>query len=416
MRNTFAAVYGIALFALCGIDCAAQTDASKPAPSNVNNAPYPRIHPDLRVTFRIRAEGAQKVSIRTGTGPLENGINGLGGNFDLVKDKDGYWSVTTPPVVPGFHHYNFIIDGAVVRDPASDGGIEVPEAGVDFYLPKDVPHGELRERWYKSEITGATRRIFVYTPPDYDTNLKARYPVLYLLHGGGENETTWSRSGYANFIMDNLIATGKAKPMIVVMPSWVVIEKGKQAPPPPGPVWSWSPEQNKIVPPPGVSADARPRAYQDGWRVPAANNPFERSMINELIPLVDATYRTLPDVQHRAMAGLSGGSRQTLQVALAHLDKFSYIGAFSRPPLPEFDVKTMYNGVFANAAETNKKIKLLWFGAGTEEKGIWVYLKETREALDKAGIKYTYVEYPGLAHEWQIWRKHLNDFAPLLFR
>jgi enterochelin esterase-like enzyme len=135
-----------------------------------------------------------------------------------------------------------------------------------------------------------------------------------------------------------------------------------------------------------------------------------------VIPLVDATYRTIPDAQHRAMAGLSNGSRQTMQATLAHLDKFSYIGIFSRPPLPGFDVKSMYGGVLANAAETNKKIKLLWFGAGTAEEGVWYYIKETREALDKAGINYTYVEYPGLSHEWQVWRKHLHDFAPLLFR
>ena len=413
------------LLALCGVHAQAQTDGSKPAPSNLNNAEYPRIHSDLRVTFRIRAEGAQKVSLRTGTGPLENGVNGLGGSFDLVKGQDGYWSVTTPPVVPGFHGYSFNIDGVGVNDPASDtvwegnrpsGGIEVPEPGVDFYLPKDVPHGEVRARWYKSGITGETRRMLVYTPPDYDTNLKARYPVLYLQHGGGQNETTWTKPGYANFILDNLIAAGKAKPMILVMVSGVVVEKGSQPPAPRGPVWTWSTTEHRIVPPPGVSETLRPRAYQDGWTVPRPNNPYERSIVSEVIPLVDSTYRSIPDAQHRAIAGLSGGSRQAAQVGLAHLDKIAYVGVFSRPPLPEFDVKTMYGGIFAHAAETNKKIKLLWFGAGTAEEGIWVYLKQTREALDTAGIKYTYVEYPGLAHEWQIWRKNLNDFAPLLFR
>jgi enterochelin esterase-like enzyme len=417
MRKTIKIIAGVLFFSLCGIYCAAQAGASKPAPSNLNNAQYPRISPDLRVTFRLQAADAKKVILVTGhPGPAENGLNGLGGPYELVKDKDGFWTVTTPPVVPGYHNYSFEVDGANLNDPASDGAIEVPEPGVDFYLLKDVPHGEVREHFYKSEITGTVRRMFVYTPLDYDANPEARYPVLYLQHGGGLNETVWTRQGYAHFILDNLIAAGKTKPMIIVMGSGSVIEKGQQMQPPRGPVWTWSVKEHKIVPPPGVPETQRPRAYQNAWTVPAANNAFERSLVNEVIPFVDATYRTIPDTQHRAMAGLSNGARQTMQATLAHLDSFSYIGIFSRPPLPEFDVKTMYGGVLANAAETNKKIRLLWFGAGTAEEGVWHYTKETREALDKAGIKYSYVEYPGLAHEWQIWRKCLYDFAPLLFR
>jgi enterochelin esterase-like enzyme len=417
VQKTIKTVTSVLLIALCGAFCPAQTDSSKPAPSNLNNAPYPRISPDLRVTFRVRAEDAKKVTLIAGhPGPAENGLSGLGGPYELVKDQDGFWTVTTPPVVPGYHNYSFNVDGANLNDPASDGGIEIPEPGVDFYLLKDVPHGEVRERFYRSEITGTVRRMFAYTPPDYDANPKVRYPVLYLQHGGGQNETVWTRQGYAHFILDNLIAAGKARPMIIVMVNGSVIEKGQKPQPPAGPVWTWSVKEHRIVPPPGVPETQRPRAYQNAWMVPAANNAFERSLMNEVIPLVDATFRTIPDAQHRAMAGLSNGARQTMQATVAHLDKFSYIGVFSRPPLPEFDVKTMYGGVLANAAETNKRINLLWFGAGTAEEGVWYYTKETREALDKAGIKYTYAEYPGLSHEWQVWRKHLNDFAPLLFR
>ncbi len=420
----------VLFFLLCGSYCAAQGDDSKPAPSNLNRAPYPRIHPDLRVTFRIRAESAQKVWLRIGNGAPENGANGLGESLDLSKDKDGYWWVTTPPVVPGFHLYDLVIDGAVVADPSSDGGIEVPEPQVDFYTLKDVPHGQVRQLWYSSEVTGGTRRLFVYTPPDYETNLQARYPVLYLQHGGGENETSWTKPGGVNFILDNMVAEGKAKPMIIVMAYGHVVEKGKPATPfrgpgpggpegtrPPWeqPVWRWSADQHQIVPPPGVAEDSRP-FFSEGWMEPEANNPFERTQVNEVIPLVDKTFRTIPDAAHRAIAGLSMGSRQAAQVGLAHLDKISHIGVFSRPPHPDLNVKTSYRGIFSGAAETNRKIRLLWLGAGKAEEGIWFYMKKTREALDAAGVNYTYVEYPGLSHEWQVWRKCLYDFAQKLFR
>ncbi len=213
-----------------------QAESSKPAdtvpaPSNIRGAEYPRIHADLRVTFRIKAPDAQKVVF---------------GFFDsqrypAEKDENGFWTATTNPQVPGFHYYRVFIDGAEVNDPASEtfygtgkqtSGIEIPEKGVDYYLPKDVPHGEVRERWYHSQTTQEWRRIFVYTPPDYDTNRATRYPVLYLQHGAGEDERGWSNQGRVGFILDNLLAERKAKPMIVVMEQRLCRAGPARRPPP----------------------------------------------------------------------------------------------------------------------------------------------------------------------------------------
>ena len=195
-------------------------DESLPATSNVRGAQYPRVHPDLRVTFRLKAPDARKVQLH----PAGDGLGKA--DLDMVRGDDGLWTVTTPPAVAGFHYYWFLVDGTVVNDPSSEtyfgwarqtSGVEIPEKGVDFYLPKDVPHGEVRVRWYFSKITGQWRRAYVYAPPDYDRNQRARYPVLYLQHGSGEDERGWSNQGRASFILDNLLAQGKARPMIVVM-------------------------------------------------------------------------------------------------------------------------------------------------------------------------------------------------------
>ena len=203
----------------------------KPASTNIRGAEYPRIHDDLRVTFRIKAPDAQKVEF----GFFDNK------RYAATKGEDGFWTATTDPVVPGFHYYRMFIDGVQVNDPASQtfygtgkdtSGIEVPEKGVDYYLPKDVPHGEVRERWYFSKTTQDWRRIFVYTPPGYDTDRETRYPVLYLQHGGGEDETGWPNQGRMSFILDNLIAAKKARPMIVVMEQGYARRPGEAAPPP----------------------------------------------------------------------------------------------------------------------------------------------------------------------------------------
>ena len=340
------------------------------------------VNPDRSVHFILKAPEAKSVQVAGG--------DGLGkGPFPLAKGADGVWSVTTPPAVPGFHYYWFLVDGLQINDPRSEtyfgynketSGIEVPEPGATFYDIKDVPHGEVRMKWYFSQTTAKWRRAFVYTPPGYDGST-ARYPVLILQHGSGENETGWTKQGKANFILDNLLAEGRMKPMIVVM--------------------DWG--------------------YANKSATPSDYSSFESVIVNDLIPTVDKSYRTIADKEHRAMAGLSMGGSQTLFIALRHLDKFSYIGSFSGRAAgiaadTGFEPKSAYNGVFSNANNFNRQIKLLWFGAGTEEKPIHDGLKSADNALKSSGIHSVFYESPGTAHEWQTWRRCLMEFAPQLFR
>jgi enterochelin esterase-like enzyme len=353
----------------------------------------PQVHPDGRVTFRLKAPLAQKVQIEPINGqPENNGFNGLGkAPYDMTRDENGIWSVTPPPAVPGLHGYFLVVDGVRVNDTAEKSfggkmkvcGVEIPEPGVDFYDIKDVPHGQVRMQWYFSKVGNAWRRAYVYVPPDYDHEPGKRYPVFILRHGGGEDETSWVEQGRANFIMDNLIAEGKAKPMIVVM-DW------GQVPMPGAPVHIPS-----TPPPPEIT----------------------EVTIKELIPMVDATFRTIPDREHRAMAGLSMGSGQTLTIGLNNLDAFSYLGIFSRRPwsAEEFNIQKSFGGVFTDADAFNKKVKLFWWGAGTAEEGIYNATKTTLADLAKVGIKSVFVEFPGTSHEWQTWRKSLYDFAQRLF-
>ena len=373
-----------------------------PASSNIRGREYPRVHPDRRVTFRIKAPDAQKVVF---------------GFFDAQrypgqKDDQGNWTATTEPQVPGFHYYRVFIDGAEVNDPSSEtfygtgkmtSGIEIPEEGVDYYLPKDVPHGEVRERWYHSKTTQQWRRIFVYTPPGYDADREARYPVLYLQHGGGEDERGWPNQGRVSFILDNLVAARKARPMIVVMEQGYARRPGDPPTPPRPPARP-------------AGAGQTPPARPDFSRMFSA---FEEVMVKDLIPMIDATYRTIPDRDHRAMAGLSMGGMQTFQITLKHLDLFAYIGGFSGAGGGfggPFDPKTAHGGVMANADDFNSKVRLLWLGIGTTEPTrMYESVKNYHEALQKAGIKHVYYESPGTSHEWLTWRRCLNEFAPLLF-
>jgi enterochelin esterase-like enzyme len=375
----------------CGLLWAQAEDDSKPATSNVPGAQFPRIHSDLRVTFRVEAPGAQKVQVQPGSSD-----NGLGaGPYDMVRDEKGVWTVTTPPATPGFHYYWLVVDGFPCNDPSSytyfgysreSSGVEIPDR-VDFYEVKDVPHGEVRARWYFSKTTGLWRRAYVYTPPDYDKKTRVRYPVLYLQHGMGEDESGWTEQGRANLIMDNLIAAGKAKPMIVVM-------------------------ENSMV---AMKAGAAPLAVGAGpGRGGPANQAFQEVVIHDLIPMIDATFRTLRDRGNRAIAGLSMGGGQAFQIGLGHLHMFAYIGSFSGA-IRGFDLKTSYNGVFSDAAAFNKRVRLLWIGAGIAEQGMHKTAQTIHEALDNAGIKNVFYECQ-FAHEWQTWRYDLNEFAPLLFR
>ncbi len=372
--------------------CAAQTAGEgKPASSNIMNAEYPKVYPDLSVAFRLKAPEAQKVQVDISAT-----------KYDMQKDADGVWTVKIPPQVVGFHYYQLWVDGVSVPDPGSDtffgvgrqfSGIEIPEAGVDYSDVKDVPHGQVRSFRYYSKTVAAWRRAFVYTPPDYDRKLKARYPVLYLQHGGGEDETGWPKQGRADLILDNLIAAKRAVPMIIVMDRGYALKPGEQPPRPPGP--------------------GRPFRF--------VFTTFEEVIVNDLIPAIDTNFRTLTDRGNRAMAGLSMGGMQTFQITLAHLDKFAWIGGFSGAGGfgmgAPFDAKTAYNGVLADAEAFNKRVKLVWIGIGTTEPE-WMYksVNAFHRALSEAGIKHVYWESPGTAHEWLTWRRDLHEFVPLLFR
>ncbi len=385
----------------------------KPNVLNIPGAPYPCVYPDNRVTFRVVAPDAQKVRVRLGQG------------FDMSKETDGLWYVTTTPQVVGFHYYTLSIDGAVVADPATrtffgsgfyNSAIEIPEpeADGDYYSLKDVPRGVVRQRWYQSKVTGNWRRAYIYTPPDYDTNTKAKYPVLYLLHGWGENEQGWHVQGHVDVIMDNLIAEKKAKPMIIVMDNLNAVRPGESAA-----LYHARGAITQAVaeppPPPGAASAGRAGGPGRGGRGPMASNVFTEMMLTDLIPMVERTYRAASGRENRAMAGLSMGGAQTFGTALSHLDKFAYIGGFSGSGGGRggFDPKTSNGGVFADAATFNKKVKVLFLGIGSAE---GPGTKTFSEQLTQAGIKNIYYESPGTAHEWLTWRRSFKEFAPLLFR
>jgi len=381
--------------------CSAQDSSDfRPAETNVWGAEYPRVDGAGRVEIRIKAPDATKVRVSFWSGP----------KLDLVKQPDGLWTITTPPLVPGLHYYMLNVDGAEVADLGSHaffgGGkhasaIEVPEAGSTYYSIQPVPHGQVREIWYDSKVTGTSRHALVYLPPGYDEQVKRRYPVLYLQHGGGEDETGWIRQGRANFILDNLIAAGSTQPMIVVMAYGYARRAGQPAP-------------DLTGKPPG--SPERAKAMLD------MASAFEADVTEALIPFVDSTFRTMADRDHRAMAGLSMGGMQTFHVTLNHLDVFSYIGGFSGAGAPQMlggeklDTRTAYNRAFADPAAFAKKVRLLWLGVGTDEpERMREGIRGLHASLTDAHIPHVYWESPGTDHEWQTWRRDLKDFVPRLF-
>jgi enterochelin esterase family protein len=394
--------FAILTLAASGLRAAQDASDFKPATSNVLDAQYPRVDSKSRVEIRFKAPDAAKVRVNFWSGP----------KADMEKQADGFWTFTTPPMAPGLHYYTIIVDGAEIADPASTayfGGskwasaVEVPEAGATYYLPQDVPHGQVREVWYPSKVTGTLRHALIYTPPGYDTKVKDRYPVLYLQHGGGEDESGWTRQGKANFILDNLIASKRAKPMLVVMANGYARRAGQSAAAGlrGGPMGS--PEMRK--------------AMQEMMSV------FEEDVTQALIPFIDSTFRTLPDRDHRAMAGLSMGGMQTFHVTFNHLDLFSHIGGFSGAANPfavggdTLDVKTAFNGAMADPAAFAKRVHLLWLGVGTKEpERMKQGIQKLHGSLDSAKIQHVYSESPGTDHEWQTWRRNLEDFAPRLFQ
>ena len=353
----------------------------KPASSNQGGKEYPQVNSERRARFRIVAPQAQSVRV-----PEWGGIA-------LTKGEDGAWVGTTRPLDEGFHYYQINIDGADVPDPGSKffygagrwgSAIEIPAHDQDIYAVKNVPHGQLRQNLYFSRSTNTTRRCFVYTPPDYDKDTSARYPVLYLQHGAFEDETGWGNQGRANLIMDNLIAAGKSRPFIIVM------DNGGN---------NFASGPRRGAPPAPGGTGGRPRFDFSA---------FAKIMTDELIPFIDANYRTLADQPHRAMAGLSMGGAQTRQITLANLDKFSHIGLFSGGSIAANDP------ALADPAAFKQKVKVLFVSYGSKENT--AAATANHEALEKLGIRNTYYESPNTAHEWQTWRRSLYQFAPLVFR
>jgi len=373
----------------------------QPASTNVWDAPYPRVDGTGRVQIRIKAPDAAKVKVNFWSGP----------KLDMEKQADGFWTVTTPPLAPGLHYYMLNVDGVEMSDLGSHaffgGGkhasaVEVPEPGATYYEIQDVAHGQVREIWYHSKVTGTWRHALVYLPPAYDQQTATRYPVLYLQHGGGEDETGWIRQGRANVILDNLIAGKACQPMIVVMAYGYARRAGQPAPDLTGKPFG-SPEMLKAM-----------------QEMAAA---FEGDVTEALIPFIDSTFRTMTDRDHRAMAGLSMGGMQTFQITLNHLDLFSYIGGFSGAGGMlvmgdrKLDPKSDYNGVFGDPVAFAKKVHLLWLGVGTvEPERMRTGIQRLHASLSEAGIQHVYYESPNTDHEWQTWRRDLKDFAPRLFQ
>lgn len=389
---------------VAGMAGAAEPVPGVPAPTNINSGDYPRILPDNRIVFRVKAPEANSIEFITDKG------------YPAVKDPDGFWTATTDPQVAGFHYYWMSVNGVRVNDPASEvfygcgrmtSGIEIPEAADDgrYYQWQDVPHGDVREKWFYSDITKEWRRYFIYTPAGYDTNTQERYPVLYLQHGAGEDERTWVQQGCVAQIMDNLIAEGKSKPMLVVIQKGYALKPGEpvhQLRPP-------APSETKR------SGGGYPKEFIDMFAT------FAEVTTQEVIPMIDATYRTIPDREHRAIAGFSMGGMQAFGIALQHLDLFASIGGLSGAGggfgTGYIDPEQYFGGVMADPAAFNAKMKLIYLGIGTTEpQGIYNSVHGYHETLEKLGIKHVYFESQGTSHEWLTERRNLRELTTRLFR
>ncbi len=409
---------------LFGQRCLAQDNTSstpkddwKPATSNQPGKEYPQVNSEGRVKFRIEAPQAQSVSVS------------FRDSSTFTKGDDGAWVGYTRPLDEGFHYYTINVDGAEVPDPNSmfffganrwGSAVELPAGDQDFYAAKNVSHGQLREILFFSQSTDATRRAFVYTPPGYDQETDKRYPVLYLQHGWGENEYGWGVQGRGNLIMDNLIAEGKAKPFIIVMTYGMTNDipfgggrRGPGAPPAPGAAGGAAPAGAAPAAAPGGAGDAAPARRGGPGRFDFS--AFEKVLIDELIPHIDANFRTLADQPHRAMAGLSMGGAQTRFITLKHLDKFSHIGLFSGGSISTQDI--------ADKPDFKAQVKLVFVSYGSREvggenrrSGFGGDPQANVEALKAAGVNAHYYVSPETAHEWQSWRRSLREIAPLLFQ
>ncbi|MDR0982305.1 MAG: acetyl xylan esterase [Culturomica sp.] len=347
---------------------------SVPATTNVPNASFPALMPDNSVKFRIVAPDAKQIQVD------------LGKKYDMQRNEEGVWTCTTEPQSPGFHYYSIIIDGVAVADPASEtfygmgrmaAGIEIPFEGDGFYQVKDVPHGVIRSQRYYSNQTRSWRHMFIYTPPTYDKNSDVKYPVLYIQHGGGEDERGWAQQGHTDLILDNLIAEGKAKEMIVVMSNGNV---------------------------------------GGMWFAPLGRDAFSQELLNNIIPFVEKNYRTLTDPANRALAGLSMGGIQTLNTGLVNTDKFAWLGVFSSGWFAQSNNSAMLDYLTKNKDIINSNLKKgLFLTMGGKEDIAYENCLKMKQEFDKIGIKYSYYDYPG-GHTWPVWRDNLYRFSQILFK
>jgi enterochelin esterase-like enzyme len=347
-----------------------------PASTNVRGVKYPQILPDGRAVFRVKAPDAQKIQLD------------LAKKYYMVKNSEGVWEVTTDSLTEGFHYYSILVDGLAVADPSSEtfygmgrmaSGIEVPFKGDDYYAIKDVPHGEVSIKYYYSNVFNLWRRFYIYKPAGYDVNINEKYPVLYILHGGGEDERGWASQGKTDLILDNLIAANKAKPMLVVMLDGNVYTQGFG--------------ENTL-------------------------GMFERELILCIIPFVEKNYRAESSSGNRALAGLSMGGIQTLYVGMNNTELFSYLGIFSSGwilPMQSDLADKQYDFMKKNLDKINKNLKLLWIGIGGKEDIAYNNCQTMISRFNEMNLKYIYNDYPG-GHAWPVWRNNLYNFAQMLFK
>jgi enterochelin esterase family protein len=368
-----------------GIVCAALTLSINVFAQQPPAIVSPEVQSDGRVTFRFASPNALK---------LELNLEGEKAPIAMQKGDHGIWSLTVGPLQPDIYGYSFVADGVALIDPSNPlmnpnllgtgSAVHVPGPPSLPWEVNQVPHGEIHHHFYESKIAGDHRDFYVYTPPDYFADTKTEYPVLYLLHGFSDDASGWTAVGRANVILDNLIAQGKAKPMVVVMPlgygDYDVIRRG----------WgSWS---DKDL----------------AWR---NLSKFTDILLSEVMPQIEQSYRTKKDRESRAIAGLSMGGAESLLTGLNHLDDFAWVGAFSSGGI---DLRDFNVGFPHVSAEDNQKLRLLWISCGTDDSLIKVN-REFKAWLKERGVQFTDIETPGV-HDWMVWRRNLAALAPLLFR
>jgi enterochelin esterase-like enzyme len=391
----------ISIFSLSVMAQVAPTPAARPAQGARTVVTSPQILPDNRVTFRLFAPKATEVTINGDW--MATGVN-----EPLIKNDTGLWTFTTKPLKPEFYGYSFTVDGVRSLDPSNAqvkrdvvtnlSVLLLPGKESDLYAVNDVPHGTLSKVWYYSAALKLNRQMYVYTPPGYEKSTE-KYPVLYLLHGGGGDENQWIVLGRSCQIIDNLIAQGKTKPMIIVTPNG----NANQA----------------AAPGEAPAAKQQVTNQAPNTNTTTVTNLYEKSVVEDIIPFVDNSYRTLSTKENRAIAGLSMGGGQSFNIGFANTDKFSWLGMFSSGMFggtssAAFDIEKQIPGFLSNTSSYNKNLKLYYVSVG-EQDPRYVPTQTAVSTFKKSNLNVYYTSFPG-AHEWSVWRLSLGDFLPRLFR